>query len=94
MATLHRYWVRFINPPKYASGHFGFGVTAWTVDDALALLAAQVFKDGPLPAIETLIEDVDISTLDAGHVRPNMEVPYWRGIWFPKGFAANSSSRT
>jgi hypothetical protein len=28
-------------------------------------------------------EDVDIQTLDQGHVLPNMGVPSERGVWFP-----------
>jgi hypothetical protein len=32
--------------------------------------------------IRSVIEDVDVSTLDQ-RVRPNMLVPIWRGIWFP-----------
>jgi len=31
---------------------------------------------------------VDVSTLDHGHVLPNMEVVLLRGVWFPKGYAS------
>ncbi len=32
-----------------------------------------------------VVEDVDVTTLDAGHVRPNpMHPPSERGVWFPK----------
>jgi hypothetical protein len=41
-----------------------------------------VFKDAPMPPIQSLIEDVDVSTLDQ-HVRPNILAPIWRGFWFP-----------
>ena len=42
---------------------------------------------GELPTIAVLIEDVDVSTLDAGHVLPNMSPPVRRGVWFPLGYA-------
>jgi hypothetical protein len=50
----------------------------------VALLRQQVFDGGPLPPTRRVIEDVDVSTLDAGHVRPNMGVPVWRGVWWPR----------
>ena len=31
-----------------------------------------------------VVEDVDLTTLDAGHVRPNMHPASERGVWFPK----------
>lgn len=42
-----------------------------------------------MPPIADAIEDVDISTLDLGHVGPNMEVPVFRGVWFPKGYMSS-----
>jgi len=48
-----------------------------------------VFK-GPLPfPVASSIEDVDIRTLDQGHVIPNMLPPSWRGIWFPLGYSSS-----
>jgi hypothetical protein len=58
------------------------GVTAFKFDDALWLMQELVFKDAPMPPIQSLIEDVDVSTLDQ-HVRPNILAPIWRGFWFP-----------
>lgn len=85
-ARLRRYWIRLADLPVSA-GRLGFGVTAWDREDALALLGAKVFAGRSLPAVETLIEDVDVSTLDAGHVLPNMAPPDRRGVWFPLGYA-------
>lgn len=85
MTLLHRYWFTFSVRP-YHSLRMGCGVTAYDLDDALNVLERVVFaKEGELE-IEKVIEDVDISTLDKGHVIPNMEVPLWRGGWFPKGY--------
>jgi len=61
------------------------GVTAFNIDDAKALLESGVFTDG-LPRVTKLIEDVDVPTLDANHVRRNMSPPNWRGIWYPLGY--------
>jgi len=81
-ARLRRYWFKF----KTKSGSpLGYGVSAWTEADARAILQQEVFRDLPLPDAE-LTADVDVRTLDQGHVIPNMESPMWRGIWFPKGY--------
>jgi hypothetical protein len=61
----------------------GYGVTAFDYLDAVQLLRERVFSGKDLPAIGSVIEDVDISTLDDRHVRPNMGVPVWRGVWYP-----------
>ncbi|MEM9683668.1 MAG: hypothetical protein AAF942_10425 [Pseudomonadota bacterium] len=87
--SLHPYWIEFDlsiddDPP------FGFllgcGVTAFTQDDALAIVRDLAFGGTNLPRITKLIEDVDVRTLDEGHVRPNMGTVSIRGIWFPLGY--------
>jgi hypothetical protein len=52
--------------------------------DAEALLAACVLAKAGLPPVREVIEDVDVRTLDAGHVLPNMGDPSVRGVWFPR----------
>ena len=37
----------------------------------------------PLPPIRRVTEDVDVRTLERGHVCPNMGVVIWRGVWYP-----------
>jgi hypothetical protein len=84
-----RYWIEFERsvattlPPGTT---LGIGVTAFGKDDALALVRQRVFDDGELPRIAVLIEDVDVPTLDAGHVLPNMAPPVERGVWLPLGY--------
>jgi hypothetical protein len=65
----------------------GCGVTAHDYDDALALLRETVFGGAELPKVAAVAEDVDISTLDVRHVRPNMGNPTMRGVWFPMGYS-------
>jgi hypothetical protein len=82
---LRRFWLKFegdrISP-------LGYGVTAWTEEDALLLIRYQVFQGATLLKA-AIARDVDVSKLDAGHILPNMESPNWRGIWFPRGFAGD-----
>ncbi len=85
---LTRYWIEFdrANPHLPPGTSLGVGVTGLGREDALALVRDRVFGGPETPRIEVMIEDVDVSTLDAGHVLPNMEPPVWRGIWFPRGY--------
>jgi hypothetical protein len=89
MPELTRYWIEFArdDATELPLGTvLGVGVTALGRDDALALVRDRVVKGSELPSIAALIEDVDVSTLDAGHVLPNMAPPVSRGIWFPHGY--------
>jgi hypothetical protein len=84
---LVRFWIEFAEPPRrFASVHPGFGVTAYDIEDALSLVREKALEGQPLPQIARCVENVDISTLDEGHVIPNMHAPVRRGIWFPMGF--------
>ena len=85
-----RYWFKFRlsiedNPPLGTL--LGCGVTAATKDKALAMLKRSVFKNRELPEIDECIENVDVSTLEENHVRPNMGNPTITGIWFPLGYS-------
>ncbi len=86
--ALTRYWFEFdFDDDVCCSGtSIGCGVTAHNYNDALFLLSQKVFKSGPLPKIKKVIENVDVSTLDAGHVLPNMFAPNFRGIWYPSDY--------
>jgi len=85
-AKLRRFWFKF-----KADRHspLGYGVTAWTVDDARAILRTEVFQSD-LPSGAEIVSDVDVRTLDQGHIIPNMASPAWRGIWFPRGYAKSN----
>jgi hypothetical protein len=73
----------------------GIGVTAWTEDDARAMLmqtwpgfAGRLsrWQSWTLENLSTaqIIPDVDIRLLDQGHVIPNMGLVVDRGVWWPK----------
>src|SRR4051812_24473034 len=82
-ASLHRYWLTFDEGAAPVGCAHGIGVTAWTLDDALTLIREALKTSDVRPVSVT--EDVDVQTLDAGHVLPNMMPPSERGVWFPMG---------
>lgn len=84
---LRRYWIVLEGAERLSRGlGHGCGVTAIDLADAVRLMEQKIFK-GKLPApVKAVTEDVDVSTLDAGHVLPNMLPPDRRGIWFPMGY--------
>jgi hypothetical protein len=61
-------------------------VTAFNETDAIDILGNKVFHGQALPEIRVKKENVDIRTLDTGHVIPNMHDPTLRGVWFPMGY--------
>ena len=70
---LTRYWFAY---PEL----LGFGVTAYSIEDAYYLLEAEGYLiDRSVP----WITDVDVSRLDPGHVQPNAGPSCLRGVWFP-----------
>jgi hypothetical protein len=86
---LRRFWFEFDvsgSSDLPAGIRMGCGVTAHTHEDAGLLVQERVFRGASLPPITQLVPDVDVSTLDPGHVRPNMGNPAVRGIWFPLGY--------
>jgi hypothetical protein len=79
MAPLRRFW--FPVP-----GRLGIGVTAATLVEARELAECVRTTWPGATALEAAIEDVDVSTLDQGHVIPNMRPPVWPGVWYPVGY--------
>ena len=77
MGPLRRFW--FPVP-----GHLGIGVSAPSLEQARELAERVRTELWPAaPALGTVVEDVDIRTLDQRHVLPNMRPPVWPGVWFP-----------
>jgi hypothetical protein len=92
-ATLRRFWFEFNLPPIGAAQpdawrhlRLGCGVTGYDEADCRRLLESHLLGTDPWPEETAVISDVDVRTLDGGHVLPNMEPPNVRGIWFPRGF--------
>jgi hypothetical protein len=78
LVQLRRFW--FPIP-----GRLGIGITATSLAEARELAEQTRRTIWPDAApIDAVVEDVDVSTLDRGHVLPNMRPPVWPGVWFPQ----------
>ena len=73
---LHCYWFKTKND-------LGFGVTAYSIDDAKGLVDVAARRIGRSYEVIEIVEDVDVRELDQNHVVPNMGPPNFRGVWFP-----------
>jgi hypothetical protein len=83
---LQRFWITFdsnCNGLQATGTLLGCGVTAVSIDEAIRFVRERVFEGVEMPGIENIIENVDVSKLDAKHVRPNMGSPAVRGVWYP-----------
>lgn len=88
---LTRYWFEF-EYKTYSELPIGLamgcGLTAYNYDDAIHLLQQKVFSGKLVAPIKKLIENVDVSTLEAGHVLLNIGAPpAAMGIWYPIGYS-------
>lgn len=84
---LTRYWIKFDWPRDEPwAPALGFGVTAYSRDDALSLLQREYFDrfQRAVPPVAQIEENVDVATLDERHVLPDMDPPIWRGVWYPR----------
>lgn len=92
MQSLTRYWIEFGRAPGGDNGLPATtrvcGVTAASLDDALALADAALFRGQRLPPVEHVIENIDLAMLDAFHVGPSVLPPQRRGLWYPPGGGA------
>ena len=64
---------------------FGIGVTA--PSEAEARVLAEEAAAWFLPSgahLTGMVADIDVSTLDAGHVLPNIGPSVVRGVWYPR----------
>ena len=84
-SILTRYWFEFDweEGSRPRPERLGCGVTAFDREDALRLVSEVAFADEEVPPVKRVIDDVDVQTLDPGHVLSNIGVPSERGVWFP-----------
>jgi hypothetical protein len=86
---MRRFWFELdlsIDKPHPPGTLLGCGITAYDLNDALGILHNTVFNGFAAPKIKNVKEDIDIRSLDQGHVIPNMGVVTNRGVWFPLGY--------
>ena len=85
MKNLKRFWVRFDMFDHPTPLNLGCGITAYDIEDVYRILGNKVFYGSEIPNVKEIIEDVDISNMDQGHVSSNMGNHFIRGVWFPLG---------
>lgn len=76
---LTRYWITFDGGPALQTS---YGVTAFSLEDALSLLHKRVpgrRNDKPVRVVTILA----LTDLDQAHVAPNCGPIFLRGVWFP-----------
>jgi hypothetical protein len=77
---LTAYWIRFSGLPEL---QHSYGVTAYTIEDALWLLRNRLL-DRDLGTPIEVKRDVRLTDLDQGHVAPNCGPLVLRGVWYPQ----------
>ncbi|UKN02708.1 hypothetical protein K6119_04165 [Paracrocinitomix mangrovi] len=73
----------FIKTKDNPISKLGFGVSAWSEEDALQLLKQTVFNGEDIPKIIEIQTIKSLDELEQNHVRPNIGSPTHRGVWFP-----------
>ena len=72
----------WIVPPEH-HGPLGYGVTAFTLSDAITILRNLGYNlPADLSALR-VIEGIQVADLDDPHVRTNMGPIVVRGLWYP-----------
>jgi hypothetical protein len=84
LTMLRRFWFNFIQSQEPSVLNLGCGITAFSEEDAKSILHKEVFPIHGTRDIASIVADVDVSTLEEHHVRPNMSSPASRGTWFPQ----------
>jgi hypothetical protein len=87
--ALTRFWFEFESIDNDVPYYLAqvCGITAYSYEDAIHLLSKQAFEGRPISKIKRHTENIDLSTLDANHILPNIvRPPNLRGIWYPQGY--------
>src|SRR5262245_13459527 len=80
-SLLTTFWI----VPASPHGSLGFGVTAWSLDDALRIIRALGYGRYLPEDLSTLAiqEGVTVADLDQPHVVAHMGPIVVRGMWYP-----------
>jgi hypothetical protein len=78
-SALRRYWIKFATPAPVGFT-LGCGVTAFSETEARELALKVCHGE---PVITSVASDIDVSTLDAMRIIPNMGDCTLHGVWFP-----------
>jgi hypothetical protein len=61
-----------------------YGVSAYSLDDALALLEASGFLVDPNDPAVSIREHVVLDDYEQRHIGPSMGPMQFRGVWYPR----------
>ena len=61
-----------------------YGVSAYSLEDAVALLRAYGYVIDPADAAVEIREGAALSDFERRHIAPNMGPTQLRGVWFPQ----------
>ena len=78
-SLLTPYWIKI---PSRPNGPLGFGVTAWSLDDALAIIRVRGYTLPDDPREMQIHDNVAYGALHR-HVQQHMGPIVVRGIWYP-----------
>jgi len=71
------FWIKTFDP----HGPLGYGVTAWSLEDAIGLIRLAGYSID-LDEV-TVSEDVHPHQVDDRHIAPNSGPSTFRGVWYP-----------
>ncbi len=74
------FWIRFLGEPEL---QHSYGVTAYSLDDALALLQKQHLVGQDIERPIGVTANVRIEDLDPSQIVPNCGPMGFRGVWYP-----------
>jgi hypothetical protein len=74
------FWIRFKGEPEL---QHSYGVTAYSLDDALALLKRHQLVGQDIESPIAISANVRIEDLDQAHVVPKCGPMGFRGVWYP-----------
>jgi hypothetical protein len=85
------YWIEFAPREWFEVGDYqvapspprAFGVTAASLDEALAIVRAVVFRGGVLPPVVRAVEGADLAMLAMHNMSPGILPPGQPGVWYP-----------
>ena len=77
---LTAYWISIPDEPGFS---FGFGVTAFTVEDAFNLLAERGCDFHVCASRADVCEIQDVAAIEYEHIRVNMGLILFRRSWYP-----------
>lgn len=84
---LKHYWFGFdlknYSNDSFIASMLGYGVTAYSTEDAKDLLMKEIFNNMELPTLISLKENIKVSDIEANHVAPNIGLFIEKGVWFP-----------